>query len=313
MKPVYIRDYDLLVIGETFVEMRCDGDIALAEKFQKSIGGSDIVVGVTAARLGSAVSLVSAIACDPFHTFIRESLLAQGINIDHAITCQGYNGIYLTSPRNSEEREYLFHRPGSASQSISPALIYDDLVENSKIVYASSELQAVSKAARHTVFKAFHLAHINDIMVAYDPNLRLRLWSLDDAKESLWSVLPLVDVMLPSAPDESKALFGYERPLDVIGFLWDRGVSIVAVKNGDKGCLVGYNGKVEDFPMPAGKEPVSDVTLIGSAFNGGFLHSIARGFDPFTAAQFANTVALFKGIKGGAVASLPTKEDLQSN
>jgi sugar/nucleoside kinase (ribokinase family) len=55
---------------------------------------------------------------------------------------------------------------------------------------------------------------------------------------------------------------------------------------------------------------VSDLTLIGSAFNGGFLHSIARGFDPFTAAQFANNVALFKGIKGGTVSSLPTKEDL---
>ncbi len=310
MKPAYIRDFDLLVIGETFVELRCDGDIAVSGNYQKAIGGSDIVTAVTAARLGSAVSLVSAIACDPFHSFARESLLGQGINIDHAITCQGYNGIYLTSPRNSEEREYLFHRPGSAAQSITPALIYDDLIENSKIVYASSELQAVSKASRHTVFKAFHLAHIKDIMVAYDPNLRLRLWSLDDAKECLWSVLPLVDVMLPSAPDESKALFGYERPLDVIGFLWDRGVSIVAVKNGDKGCLVGYQGKIEEFPPAAGREPVTDITLIGSAFNGGFLHSIARGFDPFTAAQFANNVALFKGIKGGTVSSLPTKKDL---
>ncbi|HMD68265.1 MAG TPA: sugar kinase [Chitinivibrionales bacterium] len=310
MKPAYVRDFDLLVIGETFVEMRCDGDIALADRYLKSIGGADIITAVTAARLGSSVSLVSAIACDPFHSFARETLVGQGINIDHTITCQGYNGLYLTNPRNIDEREYLFHRPGSAAQSITPALVYDDLIENSKIVYASSELQSVSKAARHTVFKAFNIAHINDIMVAYDPNLRLRLWSLDDAKESLWSVLPLVDVMLSSAPDESKALFGYERPLDVIGFLWDRGVSIVAVKNGDKGCLVGYQGKIEEFPIPAGKGPISDLTLIGSAFNGGFLHSIARGFDPFTAAQFANNVALFKGIKGGTIDSLPTKQDL---
>jgi 2-dehydro-3-deoxygluconokinase len=310
MKPAYIRDFDLLVIGETFVEMHSSGDVALSDSYQKDIGGGDIIVAATAARLGSAVSLVSAVACDPFHSFIRERLLSQSINIDHTITCQGYNGMYFTSPRHGEEREYLFHRPGSASHSITPTLIYDDLVENSKIVYASSELQAVSKAARHTVFKAFHLAHINDIMVAYDPNLRLRLWSLDDAKESLWSVLPLVDVMLPSAPDETKALFGYERPLDVIGFLWDRGVSIVAVKNGDKGCMVGYNGKVEEFCMPAGTDPLTDVTLIGSVFNGGFLHSIARGLDPFTAARFANSVALYKGIKGGSLSSLPTKADL---
>jgi 2-dehydro-3-deoxygluconokinase len=189
-------------------------------------------------------------------------------------------------------------------------MIYDDLIENCKIVYASSELQSVSRAARHTVFKSFHFAHSNDIMVAYDPNLRLQRWSLDDAKESLWSVLPLLDVIFPSAPDESKALFGYERPLDVIGFLWDRGVSIVAVKNGPNGCVIGYDGKIEEFPQENMAESIKDITLIGSSFAGGFLHCIARGFDPFTAARFANSVALFKALKGGGINSLPTHEDL---
>jgi 2-dehydro-3-deoxygluconokinase len=311
MKPVHIRDFDMLVVGEIFVEFRCEGDIAVSEAYAKDIGGADIVAAVTAARLGSGVSLISAVASDPFHSLIRERLLSHGVNIDHVITCSGYNGLYFTSPRHSEEREYLFHRPGNAASHITPSLIYEDLIENSKIVYASSELQSVSKSARHAVFKAFNIAHSNDIMVAYDPNLRLRLWSLDDAKESLWSVLPLVDVMLPSAPEETKALFGYERPLDVVGFLWDRGVSVVVVKNGQNGCMVGYDGKIEEFPLPKSGGSSDNLTLIGSAFNGGFLHSIARGYDPFTAARFANDVALFKSIKSGSMDALPTKEDMQ--
>jgi 2-dehydro-3-deoxygluconokinase len=310
MKPVHIRDYDLLVIGECFVEYHCEGEVALCTSYEKDIGGADIVVASTAARLGSGVQLVSAIARDPFHGMLRERLLAQGINIDHVITCQGYNGLYFTSSRTPDQREYLVHHTGTSGQNIVPAMIYDDLIENCKIVYASSELQSVSKAARHSVFKAFHFAHSNDIMVAFDPNLRLQRWSLDDAKESLWSVLPLIDVVFPSAPEESRALFGYERPLDVVGFLWDRGVSIVVVKTGPDGCLVGYDGKVEEFTHPQ-VQPIRDVTLIGSAFNGGFLHCIARGFDPFTAAQFANSVALYKGIKGAGICSLPTEKDLK--
>lgn len=310
MKPIHIRDYDVLVIGECFVEFRCEGDVCLSTSYDKDIGGADTIVAATAARLGSGVSMVSAVARDPFHNLIRERLTAQGINIDHLITSQGYNGIYFTSPRFPEQREYLVHRPGSASDYIVPSMIYEDLIENCKIVYASSELQSVSRAARHAVFKAFHFAHSNDIMVAYDPNLRLQRWSLEDAKESLWSVLPLIDVIFPSAPDETKALFGYERPLDVIGFLWDRGISIVVVKTGNEGCLVGYDGKVEEFPQQAFDDELKDVTLIGSAFNGGFLHCIARGYDPFTAARFANSVALFKGIKGGGIDSLPTSQDL---
>lgn len=311
MKPIHIRDYDLLVIGECYIELRCDGDVCHSKEYEKDIGGADLVVASAASRLGSRISLVSAVARDPFHSMIRERLLSQGINIDHVITSQGYNGIYFTSTRNPEQREYLFHRPGNAATHISPSMIYDDLIENCKIVYSSSEVQSVSRAARHTVFKAFHFAHSNDIMVAYDPNLRLQRWSLEDAKESLWSVLPLIDVIFPSAPAESKALFGYERPLDVIGFLWDRGVSIVVVKIGSDGCLVGYDGKIQEFTQRNVDEKLRDVTLIGSAFNGGFLHCIAKGFDPFTAAEFANSVSLFKGLKGGGINSLPTSDDLK--
>jgi len=311
MKPTPIRDYDLLVIGECYVEFRCDGDISLSNSFEKDLGGADAVVAATASRLGSGVSFVSAIARDPFNGLIRERLLSQGINIDHVVTSGGYNGIYLASSRFPEQREYLFHRPGSAANEISPAMIYDDLIDNCKIVYASSELQSVSRPSRHTIFKAMESAHRNKTMVAYDPNLRLQRWSLDESKEALWSVLPFVDVIFPSAPDESKALFGYERPTDVVGFLWDRNVQIVVVKTGAGGCVVGYDGKVEEFPQEETQEPLSSVTLIGSAFIGGFLHCIARGHDPFQAARFANAVALFKGTHGGGIDSLPTAKDLK--
>jgi 2-dehydro-3-deoxygluconokinase len=302
----------MLVIGESFVEFGCDGDVGLCSTFEKDIGGADVVVAAAAARLGSGVSFVSSIARDPFHGMIRERLLAQGINIDHVITSQGYNGIYFTSSRYPEQREYLIHRPGNAADKMSPAMIYDDLIDNCKIVYASSELQSVSRSARHTIFKAFTYAHSNNTMVAYDPNLRLQRWSLDDAKEALWSVLPLVQVIFPSAPDESKALFGYERPTDIIGFLWDQNVQTVVVKTGPDGCVVGHDGTIEEFPQIVSSNPTKSVTLIGSAFIGGFLHCIARGHDPFSAAKFANSVALFKGITGPGICALPTANDLKS-
>ncbi|MBD3239468.1 MAG: hypothetical protein GF331_02710 [Chitinivibrionales bacterium] len=309
MRTPHVTDFDLLVVGETYVELRCRGDIAVADTYSKDIGGADIVTAATAARLGSSVSLISTVGRDPFHGFIRESLVSQGVNIDHVVTTQGYNGMYFCSEFHPDEREYLYHRPGSAAHHITPSLVYDDLIDRSRIVYASSELQSVSKSARHAVFKVLHYAHSNDIMAAYDPNLRLQRWSLDDAKEALWGVLPLLDVVFPSAPEETKALFGYERPLDVVGFLWDRGVSIVVVKNGVNGCVVGYDGKVEEIGIDGAGETL-DLTLIGSVFNGAFLHAVARGRDPFSAAQLANRVAAYKGRTGGGVSTLPHEDDL---
>jgi 2-dehydro-3-deoxygluconokinase len=312
---VYNRDCDLLVIGESLVEFSCDDDVLESESFKKDIGGADIVVAATAARLGSKVQFISAVAEDPFHDFIRGRLAEQNIDISRVTTCSKcYNGVYFTSSRHPEWRDYLVHHPGTASRHIVPSLIQGENVERSKIIYASSELQSVSKQARNAIFKAFHFADSNHIMVAYDPNLRLMRWTLDDTLECLWTVLSLIDIMFISAPGESKALFGLERPFEVIGFLWDRGVGTVVVKMGAGGCMVGHEGQIRHFPLPdiEGACDFKTPTLVGSAFNGAFLHCIARGYDPFEAADFANQVALYKGIKGGGIDSLPTVNDFKS-
>ncbi|MDR2693471.1 MAG: sugar kinase [Chitinispirillales bacterium] len=314
MISVHNKEYDLLVIGESMVEFTCDEDVVNAGSFKMDIGGADIVVAAAAARLGSKVRLISAIAHDQFHGFIRERLTAQKIDISLVTTCQqSYNGIYITSTRYPEYREYLIHHPGTASKHIIPTLVNQEYLENSKIVYASSELQSVSPQTQRTVFNAFLFAHTNKIMVAYDPNLRLQRWSFEEARMSLWGVLPLVDVFFVSWPEESKALFGYERPLDVIGFLLNRNVGTVVVKMGADGCIVGTERSIKPFPQPAcgdGISPFKTPALAGSAFNGAFLNCIANGYDPFAAAEFANSVALFKGIKGWGIDSLPTVNDL---
>jgi len=318
MISVYDREYELLVIGETMVEFACDGDVLNSDSFKMDVGGGDIVVAAAAARLGSKVRLISAIAHDQFHSFIRERLTAQKIDISLVTTCQqSYNGLYFTSSKYPEYREYLIHHPGTASRHIIPTLVNPEYVENTRIVYASSELQSVSPLTRRTVFNAFLFAHTNKIMVAYDSNLRLQRWSLDEAREGLWSVLSLVDVFFVSCPEESKALFGYERPLDVIGFLLNRGVGTVVVKMGADGCMVGHDKSIKAFPQPEpeadGSNPFKTPALVGSAFNGAFLNSIANGYDPFAAAELANSVALFKGVKGWGIDSLPTVDDFKKD
>jgi hypothetical protein len=75
--------------------------------------------------------------------------------------------------------------------------------------------------------------------------------------------------------------------------------------------MVGYDGKIEEIRLPKHADDVEHPSLIGSAFNGGFLHCIARGHDPFTAAQLAQSVAVYKGICGNGLEALPTAEDLE--
>lgn len=75
--------------------------------------------------------------------------------------------------------------------------------------------------------------------------------------------------------------------------------------------MVGYDGKIEEFSAPDLSKPVKYHGLIGSAFNGGFLHSIARGNDPFSSAELALRIASMKGMTGNGVDSLPSKETME--
>jgi hypothetical protein len=73
--------------------------------------------------------------------------------------------------------------------------------------------------------------------------------------------------------------------------------------------MVGYDGKVEEIALESGDPAAAHVALIGSAFDGAFLHSIARGNDPFTAVRHANTFANRKGQNGNGIRALPTAAD----
>ncbi|MFW5960383.1 MAG: PfkB family carbohydrate kinase [Chitinivibrionales bacterium] len=307
-----LKDNDLLVIGEIFIEFSCIGDISATDNYERDAGGNDIYVAATASRLGASVSLVSVLARDPFQSMLRNNLLEYGLNLDNVVTGEGFNGIYFLNSHGKREREYLYNRRGNAIEILNPSMVYDDLILNSRIVYASSETQSYSRDCRHTIFKAFQAAHVNNIMTAYDPNLRLHNCSLLDAKENLWSVLPLLDVLFISSPEEAKALIGYERPVDIIGFFWDRGVSIVVVKNGKYGCMVGYNGQVENFSFEGDEHNVKYPGLIGSVFNGAYLYAVTRGKDAFTAAPIALNATSYKGNKGNGLSHLPEIEDLES-
>ncbi|MGM0461221.1 MAG: PfkB family carbohydrate kinase [Fibrobacterota bacterium] len=309
-KPPYLREYDITVLGEIFVEFLSDETtVEDAAVFRRNIGGDVTYMAVTAARQNTKVQYISSIARDPFHSLIRSTLKDEKINTDLLLSVQGYNGINILDNTHATRdlREYQYNRPGTATRKIVPEHIDKSIIGNCRILYSSGEFQSISKECRQTLFKAFYTAHTNESMVAYDPNLRLHRWSLEDAREALWSILPFVDVILTSAPEETKALFGYERPVDVIGFLWDRGVNVVVVKNGKNGCMVGYNGKIEEYTLPGEVDNFSHYIHTGSVFNGAFLAEIARGMDPFTAAKNAIKITTQKGVTGNGIIHIPKK------
>lgn len=298
---------DIISIGECMIEMFCEGPLSDSDTFTKAFAGDTMNMLVAASRLGARTGYITHVGEDPFKRFLLRSWTNEGIDVSTVTPVDRPNGLYFISLLPDGEREFTYYRSNSAATRLCPADIDPAYIGRAKIVYASGISQAISPTSRAAVLKAFQTAHGQGVQVAFDPNLRLKLWSLEEARAALDEVLPYADIVLPSAPEETERLFGTGEAATVIRALWDRGVSVVAVKQGADGVLLGDDGTIHAVPAYS-PGPVVDTSGAGDAFNGGFLYGLSSGMTPVEAARLGTIIAGLKVRGRGAVYSLPTRE-----
>ena len=141
--------------------------------------------------------------------------------------------------------------------------------------------------------------------VAYDPNLRVTLWPLDRARETIHAAVARCDIVLPGL-DDARALTGL-RDVDAIAdFYLHLGPALVAMTLGRDGVLVASRDRRERIPGHA--VAAVDATAAGDTFDGAFLARLLAGADPVAAARHANAAAALSTTGYGAVAPMPDFE-----
>jgi len=300
---------DVVSVGECMVEMFCDGRISDAVQFTRAYGGDVLNTIVAASRLGSDVGFITRVGHDPFASFLLSSWREEGIDLACARLVPGFNGIYFISLLENGKTEFTYYRPGSAASTLSADDIDPGYIQRTKILHTSGITQAISRSAREAALRALQVARESGVTTSFDPNLRLKLTTLDEAKEALAETLPLTDIFLPSCPDETSSLFEGMQLEEIVRFVAAQGVKMVAIKCGAEGCLIASDGHLQRLKL--GFSPtVVDTTGAGDAFNGGFLHGIAHGHGPAEAAMIGMAVAALKVRGRGAVHSMPTRAEV---
>jgi 2-dehydro-3-deoxygluconokinase len=300
---------DIISLGESMVEFFSEEPIARAGSFEKACGGDTLNTLVAAARLGARTGFVTRVGDDPFAPFLLEAWRAEGIDVSHADLVEGFNGIYFISLLPGGEREFTYYRRGSAASTMTPADLDPTYIGGARVLHVSGISQAISASCRETVLAAVRLARERGVLVSYDPNLRRKLWpSLAEARAAMQEVLPFADVVLPSAPEEMTELLDARTIEEGVERLWAAGVGTVAAKLGEKGCLLGYEGRVIAIP-PYVADSVVDATGAGDAFDGAFLHGLVSGLSPEEAARLAVVCAGLSLRKRGAIGGLPFREE----
>lgn len=274
------------------VELWSDQPLSETPTLNVAYGGDVLNSLVTASRLGAQVGLVTRVGTDPFGPGLLRAWQAEGIDVRSAPLVPGENGVYFISVQADGEREFTYRRTGSAASAMRPEDLNPTYLESARIVLLSGITQAISDTAEATTMEAARVARAAGVQVAYDPNYRANLWAkrggLAAAQRAAQSLLPLVDILLPSHPADhglvnaSPGEDTLERYLNC--------APLVAVKRGEEGVTLAEGECVTHVPaVPAAH--VRDTTGAGDAWNGAFLYALTQQRGLLEAARLANSVA----------------------
>ena len=295
-----MKRFDVLAIGEGMVEF--NQTVPGQPLYTQGFGGDTSNAVIAAARAGARCGYVSAVGDDLLGRDLMR--LWQFEQLDTALTAidsGAITGLYFVT-HGEHGHEFSYRRAGSAAAKMQLNKVQCEALQQTKWLHYSGISQAISENARKQCAMAVRVARTAGGKISFDSNLRLKLWSLEDAKLHMIPAIMASDLFLPSLDDVTQ-LSGLSDPEKIVRWSHDLGAKQVVLKMGSAGVLVS-NGCLQRRISPISVKAV-DATGAGDCFAGNLLARLAEGDDLEQAARYANAAAALAVQGFGAVAALP--------
>lgn len=298
------KTLDVVALGEGMLEF--NQTQAGHPDYLQGFGGDTSNVVIAAARACARTAYLSRVGTDTFGARLLELWAHEGVDIlGVERDASAPTGIYFVT-HGPGGHEFSYYRAGSAASRMTPGWLRDgpaaQIIASAQFLHVSGISLAISGSARETVYAAMQLAREAGTRVAFDSNLRLKLWSLDQARSGIEAAIALCDVFLPSLEDIT-TLTGLSDPDAVADWGHALGARQVVLKLGDRGVLTSARG--ERHHLPGLRVPLVDATGAGDCFCGNLLAQLSAGASLPEAARYANAAAALSVQGFGAVAPLP--------
>ena len=282
---------NFLSIGECMIELASLG----GDTMRKGFAGDTFNTAWYAQAFrpeGWTVDYFTALGDDRASDEMLGFMQAAGVGTDHVRRLPGKApGLYMIH-LDKGERSFSYWRSVSAARELAndrDAL--GSAIDAADIVYFSGiTLAILPPEGRKTLIALAAAARQNGRTVAFDPNIRPRLWAgRQEMLATITEAAGTASIVLPGFDDEA-AHFGDGSIAETIARYRRLGAGDVVVKDGERGTTLTIGQEQRHVPAhPAGA--VVDTTSAGDSFNGGYLMGLAAGDGPEAAARFASRVA----------------------
>lgn len=270
--------------------------------YLQGFGGDTSNAIIACARQGASTAYLTRLGDDDFgRQFLQlwsdEGVDTAGVGIDR----DAHTAVYFVS-HGPEGHRFDYLRRGSAASRMAPDWLPREIVAGARFLHVSGISQAISASACETVAAAIEAARGAGVTVCYDTNLRLKLWSLERAREVIGATIRDTDYLLPSS-DDLTALCSREAPDAILDWCFEQGARNIVLKLGAAGCIAATSAT--RVAIPGHAVAAVDATGAGDCFDGAFIARLLAGDEPVAAARYANAAAALTTTGYGAVAPLP--------
>ncbi|QRP46309.1 sugar kinase [Amycolatopsis sp. FDAARGOS 1241] len=269
-----MNDTEVLTLGEAMRLLLAEPGVALrrAHHFTASVAGAEANVSVGLARLGHRVRWLSRVGDDASGAAVLSALRAEGVDVSGVeVDPAGFTGLLMRDDTPGRGIDVQYHRTGSAASAISPAYVREAGLAGARLVLVSGITAMLSLSAREAVLALFDLARTEGATIAFDPNVRLKLASPAQWRETVGPLLHRADLVF-AGEDELDLLDASARDLV------HAGVGTVVVKQRDKvaRAVTAEYEWTQDTLVTHVVDPVG----AGDALTSGYLSAWLRGGAP---------------------------------
>jgi 2-dehydro-3-deoxygluconokinase len=271
--------------------------LRFVRQFELRWGGAECNFAIALTRLGVRAGWLSLLGDDELGRMILHGVRGEGVDVSQVrLVTDHPTGLYLKQ-FVAGTTQVFYYRRGSAASTLGPEHLDRGYFRQARWLHLTGITPALSPTCHAAVEQAFELATEHGLRVSFDPNLRLKLWTIEQARAALLPMMRRCDVLL-SGEEELLPLLGLTNRDQAIETVlgWDR--PLLALKLGAEGALIATPTErlhVPGLPVPTIVDPVG----AGDGFDAGFVAGQLMGWDLRRSAALGNAVgASALGVRG---------------
>jgi fructokinase len=311
---------DVVVLGEMlidFLSLNQGCPLPAASTFMRSPGGAPANVAVGISRLGRTSAFIGKVGNDCFGRYLADVLVSNRVDISGArYSDSARTGLAFVSLQMNGDRDFEFYRHPSADMFLEEADLDQQLIQSGKIFHFGS-ISLINEPSRSATFRAIHMAQKQGLMISFDPNLRLNLWTHPEQARAMiftgWKVAQIIKV----SEEESSFLTKTTDLDEGRNILWHPELKLLVITRGKYGCTYytkNRKGEVKGFSVD-----VVDTTGAGDGFMAGLLCGLIEHPDAMEDTEqierilrYANAVGAMVTMQRGAIPALPTEMEVRN-